>query len=216
MSHFIFMKNHVLLFLIFLISDTITFSQHDNIDRNHLGINFLSLKYIGKNDDYLFFENRLCMLNGINFKKDFKLFTARYSLNYNRFTSEVDWIGPDSYSGFHYYSIWSISSGIQKNNPFNKISLFYGPDLINILIIYRTDLSGGLGGNGIQDKVYDNWLGLGIIMGIEYKLLPHISISLETSYNLQFVVFSSDYSDKTQKVQHYYNPVNELSIGYRF
>lgn len=146
------MKNQIILTLIFLQSNTLIFSQDNTNYENHLGINALSLKYIGKDNDYLFFKNKPCILNGLDFKRDYKFFTARYSLNYNRFKTEVEWIGPDSYYGFLYQSIWSISAGIQKNYNFNKLSLYYGLDLFSNLIIHKADLSSGYDGEGVHKK----------------------------------------------------------------
>jgi hypothetical protein len=210
------MKNQVTFILPIFIFSAITYSQENDIYKNHLGINALSLKYIGKDNDYLFFKNKLCVLNGILFKKDYKHFSSRYSLSYNRFKTEVVWIGPDSYSGFHYHSIWSISTGIQKNHRSNKMILFYGLDLCNNLIIHKTDLSGGYAGEGIHDKDYDDWLGIGPLIGFQYHVTERLSLSIESSYILMTIVLSTEYDDETERFQHYFNPINAFAVYYSF
>jgi len=212
------MKNFIIcLIAIIFFSFTNILSQETDTFNSHIGINVFSLKYVGKDGDYLFFENKPCILNGIIYQKDYKYFSSRYSLTYNRFKTEVGSIDIiDGYTGFHYHTIWSISSGIQKNHRFNKMVLFYGLDLCNNLIIHKTDLSGGLAGEEIHDKDYDDWLGLAPIIGFQYNITKQISLSIESSYTLVTIVISTDYNNEIARFQHYLNPINAFAIFYNF
>jgi len=128
--------------VIYFISNTKIFCQDADTMRRHIGINAFSLQYVGKDNAHLFFKIRPSILSGITYKKDYKNLTSRYSLTLNKFKTEVG--SPDiidGYTGFYYYTIWSINSGIQINHHFKKILLFYGLDLCNDLVIHKIDIS---------------------------------------------------------------------------
>jgi len=200
--------------IIFLLFNVTLLGQEENNYKNLIGINAFSYKYIGKDNDYLFFEKKPNFFCGIIFSRKHKYFDSRYSINYNRFKTDITWAGPDSFYGFHYHSIWSAGFGIQKNYSFQKLNLYYGIDLYNNLILHKVDLDGGSDGEGSHRKIYDDWIGLSPIIGLQYRIFSRISLKLETCYNLQFIVYSTDYNSDTDKVQSYFNPINSLAICY--
>lgn len=211
------MKKYILFSLAFyLMSNYSLLGQEQNKYDKQIGINTISYKYLGKDNDYLFFENKPNFICGILFQKEHKYFNSRYSINYNRYRTEVEWIGPDSYEGFHLHSFWSVGIGLQKNFNLKKLSLFYGIDLSNNLIVHKVNLDGGYNGEGDHSRIYDNWVGISPLIGVQYRYFPRISLKLETSYNLELITYSNDFNSDTDKVQSYFNPISSLAICYHF
>lgn len=192
------------------------YGQEENNLKNLIGINVFSYKYVGKDNDYLFFKNKPNFISGMIYTRKHKYFASRYSLIYNHYRTDVAWIGPDSFEGFHLHTISSISIGIQKNHNMKKLDLYYGIDLFNNLIVQKNNLSGGSDGEGNHTEIYDDWIGLSSIFGLQYRIFSRITLKLETSYNIQFVVYSSLFHSDTDKIQSYFNPINSLAICYNF
>ena len=121
-------------------------------------------------------------------------------------------------TGFNYYTVSSISSGIQKNINYGKFSIFYGLDLFGNFSIYKVDYSGGFTGQGLHEKFYHLWVGLSPVIGFQFNIVPRVSLSFETNYNLAFRIINTDYEQYTSvdSFQHYINPINALTIFYNF
>jgi hypothetical protein len=211
------MKIHLLALFTLKIIFFAPINGQENIKyANHIGINVLSLKYVSEN--YIPTGFKLHLPVGMTFKKDYQHITARYSLNYDRTKTEYKFTGPDSYTGFNYYTVSSISSGIQKNISFGKFSMFYGLDLFGNFSIYKVDYSGGFTGQGLHEKSYHLWVGLSPVIGFQFNIVPRVSLSFETNYNLAFRIINTDYEQSTNvnSFQHYINPINALTIFYNF
>jgi hypothetical protein len=191
-------------------------AQEKIIYANHFGINVLSLKYVSEN--YIPTGYKLSLPIGLTFKKDYNRLSAKYSINFNHIKTEYNSSGPDSYGGFNYYTVWSISSGIQKNIDYRKLSIFFGLDLISNFSIYKIDYGGGYAGQGWHEKFYHLWIGLSPIIGFQYNIVPHLSLSIETNYNLAFRLINTDYEQypSFDSFQHYINPINAVTIFYNF
>jgi len=203
------------IFIIFL-SSSLTSIGQEIILKNRISINAFSIKFVNNNIDYIYSDNTINLFNGLSYNREYKKIVIRYSLNFIVSKKQVSSTGPDSYYGKEYNYIWALSSGIQKDYKFNKFNTFFGIDLYSNLIIKKIDFNGGFDGNGLSEKNYDNWLGISPIIGIRYNITSHISISIETSYNIELIVFSTQKDDTFNKTQNYLNPINALNFSYRF
>jgi hypothetical protein len=176
----------------------------------------LSLKYVSEN--YVPTGYKLRLPVGITYKKDYQRLTARYSINFNRNKTEYKWSGPDDFSGFNYYSVWSVSSGIQKNIEYGELSIFYGLDLFSNFSIYKIDYDGGYTGGGWHEKFYHLWIGLSPVAGFQFNIVTRVTLSIETNYNLAFRFINTDHEQypSVDSFQHYVNPINALTIFYNF
>ena len=182
----------------------------------HIGLNVLSVKYIF--EKYVPTGYKLPFSCGIVYRKNCNSFTSRYSLNYMRIKANIEQSMIDGYYGSDFYTVWSPSAGMQKDIMLSKFSIFYGIDFFSNMSIYKMDYSGGLFGGGFHDKYYHLWFGLSPLLGVQFKIVQKISISLETSYNLSLRVLNT-YNDQSLSVgsfQHYLNPINALVIFYNF
>ena len=203
--------------MLILFSVINSYSQENHTFEKHIGINTFFLKYFS--EDTISDGYKPFLLNGISFKKDYRHITLRSSLNFNRYKAEFKNSFPDGYEGFFYYSILSISVGLQGNIEYKKLSCFYGLDLFSNLSLIRQDLIGGYSGEQhANDIYYHQWLGISPFLGLQYNFTKRFSVSIETSYNLIHRIINSDTSDKRSapKFQYYYNPINTLSVFYSF
>jgi hypothetical protein len=190
--------------------------QENKINSNHIGINVLTLKYVSEN--YIPTGYQLRLPIGIAYKKDYQHFTARYSINYNRTKTEFEWGGPDGYGGFNYYTVWSVTSGIQKSLNYGKLSIFCGLDIFSYFSIYKVDYGGGFNGQGWHESYYHLWVGLSPLAGFQYNIVPRVTLSIETNYNLAFRIINTDFEQYpfVNGFQHYINPINALTVYYNF
>jgi hypothetical protein len=204
------------LFILMITLFTPLKGQENKINPNHIGINVLSLKYVSEN--YIPSGYQLRLPIGISYKKDYQHITASYSANYTRTKTEYKWRGPDDYGGFNYYTLWSVSSGIQKNLNYGKLSIFCGLDLFSNLSIYKFDFGGGPIGQGFHEKYYHLWVGLSPVAGVQFIVIPRVTLSIETNYNLAFRIINTDFEQypSVKGFQNYINPINAFTVYYNF
>jgi len=211
------MNKHLLTLLILIITlFTQLKGQENKINPNHIGINLFTLKYVSEN--YIPTGYQLRLPIGITYLKDFHHITARYSINYTRTKTEYKWKGPDDYGGFDYYTVWTVSSGIQKNLNYGKLSIFFGLDLFSNLSIYKLDYGGGPIGQDLHESYYHIWVGLSPLGGVQFNIIPQLRLSIETSYNLAFRIINTDFEQYpfVKGFQNYINPINALTVFYNF
>jgi hypothetical protein len=211
------MSKHLPTFFILMITlFTQLKGQENKKNPNHIGIQVLTLKYVSENYIPIGYQLRLPL--GISYKKDLQHLTTRYSINYCRTKTEYKPRGIDDYGGFNYYTVWSVSSGIEKNLYYGKLSIFFGLDLFTNLSIYKIDYGGGPIGQGLHESYYHLWVGLSPLAGFRYNIVPRVTLSIETNYNFAFRVINTDFEQYpgVEGFQHYINPINALTVYYNF
>ena len=186
--------------------------------RNRISINMLSYMFINKSLDYIYSDNSFNFLNGLVYNRNYNRVVTRYSLNFIWGKKEIPWRGPDSYAGNEYHYVGSFNTGIQKEYSIRKFDAFFGMDLYYNIVVQKHDLHGGAEGGHYVSKVCDNWLGISPITGIRYTISTHFSIAVESSYNIEYNIFSTRAKSDPQLVNNlnYLNPVNALYLEYSF
>lgn len=211
------MKTHLsTLFILMITLFTQLKGQENKRKPNHIGINLLTLKYVSEN--YIPTGYQLRLPIGITYIRDYQHLNTRYSINYSRTKTEYKSRGIDDYGGFDYYTVWTVSSGIQKNLNFGKLSIFFGLDLFSNLSIYKVDYEGGPIGQGLHESYYHIWVGLSPLSGVQFNIIPQVTLSIETSYNLAFRIINTDFEQYpfVKGFQNYINPINALTVYYNF
>ena len=190
--------------------------QHIDSLKNQAGISMLSYKYGGKDEAYFYFDKTLHSFNSISYHRMHKQIVTRYAFSYDSYKTNVNQDQADGYTGYDKYSMWNFAVGIQKLYRYNYFRYYIGIDFYNSLVNHVVKLDGGPDGNGFSLNVLDNWIGISPVIGIEYFVMPQISITAELSFNVQGVVYSSRWDRSVSVIQSYVNNLNALSLCYNF
>jgi len=212
-------KNLFVFFSIMIMHFGITFGQELNSNKNYIGINLFSIRYVS--EPYVKEGFVKSFPSGLILKHDYQNFSLRGFFNFNKSSSEYSdppYVS-DGMSEFKHYSMFTLGTGIQKNIDFKKLRFFYGLDMFSTFSIYKYQLYGGIAGFKINNDYYHVWLGFAPVAGFQFKIINRVFLTFESNYSLAYRIKNSDdefVSAKCSTFQSYCNPINNLSISYNF
>ncbi|MDI1234462.1 MAG: hypothetical protein PSX81_09280 [bacterium] len=186
--------------------------------KNALGLNIAGQRSFNELISNKRFSNYFIAPLGIVYKRSFKAFDLRANINaFELKKNNLGAICNDCFIGIGSIKAAEIKLGILKYFPWRKWAVFTGMDLTFSRSLYKGTYQGGFAGQGYSPNYYTNRRSLNPLVGISYRPINQLQLSIELGYNYGRSYTSSRSGFVTIQTTEYYTlPLQALQIYWYF